>query len=165
MQLTIAAWDDRVFPIHIDADEDVATLMMTLEAEAGVAAANQQLILNGRPLEPGQKLAAAGVADGDLLMLMPRGPPPVQGGGAAGADGGQRAAQDPAMVLNADGSAQAPAAFIQAVKANAALMTQFQQINPALARAVRDDDISALQVIGKPWMLMLASVGVHWFRC
>jgi DNA damage-inducible protein 1 len=74
MQLTIAAWDDRVFPVELDANEPFATLMAILEAESGLPAAQQQLLHNGRPVPPsahGQGLTALGIADGDMLMLMP----------------------------------------------------------------------------------------------
>jgi hypothetical protein len=74
MQLTVAAWDDRVFPVELDANEPFATLMAILEAESGLPAAQQQLQHNGRPVPPsahGQGLTALGIADGDVLMLMP----------------------------------------------------------------------------------------------
>jgi DNA damage-inducible protein 1 len=89
MQLTIAAWDDRVFPVELDANEPFATLMAILEAESGLPAAQQQLLHNGRPLPPsaqGQGLTALGIADGDMLMLMPL----QQQGGAAGQGQQQR---------------------------------------------------------------------------
>jgi hypothetical protein len=89
MQLTIAAWDDRVFPVELDANEPFATLMAILEAESGLPAAQQQLLHNGRPVPPsahGQGLTALGIADGDMLMLMP-----LQQQGGAGQGQQQRA--------------------------------------------------------------------------
>jgi hypothetical protein len=146
MQLTVAAWDDRVFPVELDANETLDTLKAILEAESGLPASQQQLVHHGKPLPAaaaGQTLSAAGVADGDVLMLLP-----LQPSGQQGRSGNQQQQQEhnPMMELAEDGSAKAPAAFIQAVKAQPRMMAALQQSNPALASAIRDEDISVMQV-------------------
>lgn len=150
MQLTIAAWDDRIFPVELDSNETVATLMAILEAESGLPAAQQQLVHNGRPLPPtanGQGLTSLGILDGDMLMLVP-----AQQGSAAPAGGQgqqgqqQRRQDDPMMELEQDGSAKHPAAFIQAIKAKADVMGALQHNNPTLFAAIRNEDITAMQV-------------------
>jgi hypothetical protein len=50
------------------------------------------------------------------------------------------------MDLGEDGSAKVPAAFIQAVRAKADMMAAIQHSNPALAAAIRNEDIPAMQV-------------------
>jgi hypothetical protein len=79
----------------------------------------------------------------------------------------QQPQHDPMMDLNEDGSAKAPAAFIQAVRANADMMAAIQHGNPALAAAIRNEDIPAMQVghwfattgsLLKSWLLPLRSV-------
>lgn len=146
MQLTVAAWDDRVFPVELDANETLDTLKAILEAESGLPASQQQLVHHGKPLPAaaaGQTLSAAGVSDGDVLMLLP-----LQPSGQQGRSGNQQQQQEhnPMMELAEDGSAKAPAAFIQAVKAQPRMMAALQQSNPALASAIRDEDISVMQV-------------------
>jgi hypothetical protein len=70
MQLTVATWDDRVVVVDLDADDPVENLCAILEVETGVPAAQQQLVFQGRPLAAGTTLGAAGVGNGDLIMLM-----------------------------------------------------------------------------------------------
>lgn len=103
---------------------------------------------NGRPLPPsaaGQTLASLGIANGDILMLLQASPAPQQ---QQGQGQGQQAAANPHMALAEDGSARAPAAFIQSAKASAQLMAQLASTQPALAEAIRNEDIEALQVRG-----------------
>lgn len=155
MQLTVAAQDDRIFQVELDDNETLSTLQAILEAESGTPAAQQQLVHNARPLPAsatGQTLSALGIANGDMLMLLEK--PPA---GAAGApqqqqqQGRQQQQQQPAagnphMALAEDGSARAPAAFIQSVKASAQTMAQLSGTHPSLATAIRNDDINAVQV-------------------
>lgn len=150
MQLTVAAWDDRVFSVELDSDSTLSTLKAILEAESGLPAVQQQLVLQNRPLPPtanGQTLSSLGVSDGELLMLLPM----QQTQGAAG---GQRRPQqqqqqqqhDPMLELAEDGSAKVPAAFIQAVKGKPEVMASILNANPNLAAAIRNEDINAMQV-------------------
>jgi DNA damage-inducible protein 1 len=166
MQLTVAAWDDRIFSIALDGGETLDTLKAVLEAESGVPAAQQRLLLNGKPLAasgggdgaaaptPTLTLAAAGMADGDMLMLLP--PPSAAepaGGGAArsgrapasNGGGGPDAALRDAVALGPDGKALRPAAFIQAAKASPQLLAQLERAFPPVADAVRAEDPAALQ--------------------
>ncbi|KIZ00728.1 hypothetical protein MNEG_7230, partial [Monoraphidium neglectum] len=156
MQLTIvSAVDDRIFSVEIDPNETVDTLKAILEADSGIPSAQQHLLLGDAQLTSGQALAAAGAADGAMIMLLPA---PAAGGGGGGARAGQGQGQqqqrqqqqqqqraDPMLDLNPDGTAKSPAAFIQALKGNAAQLAALQAHNPALARAVRDEDVVALQ--------------------
>jgi len=140
MQLTVAAWDDRVFPVELDDNETLSTLQAILEAESNTPAAQQQLIHNGRPLPAsasGQTLSALGIAHGDVLMLLQQGP------AAAAQPQQQQPQNNPHMALAEDGSARAPAAFIQAVKAQPGLLAQLPD---ELASAVRKEDVQELQV-------------------
>lgn len=154
MHLTVASWDDRVFSIDIDGNETVDTLKAILEAEANLPAAQQQLLFNAKPLSAGQVLSQAGVADGDMIMLLPAQPagaaPPGRGAGGRQQQSRQQQqqqqAENPYMALNEDGSAKAPAAFIQQVKGNPQMMQAVQDGNPSLAKAIRDDDVNGLQV-------------------
>lgn len=152
MQLTVASWDDRVFPIELDDNETLSTLQAILEAESNTPAAQQQLVHNGRPLPAsasGQTLSALGIANGDVLMLLPAQPQGAQQQQPQQQrQGGQQQPQqqDPHMALAADGAAVAPAAFIQAVKAQPELLAQIAVSNPPLAAAIRNEDVEALQV-------------------
>lgn len=67
-----------------------------------------------------------------MLLLLPSG----RGGAAP---------SDPSLALNADGSAAAPAAFIQALKSNAQAMAGLRVQNPPLAKIIDDEDVVALQ--------------------
>ncbi len=69
MQLTVATWDDRVVVVDIDVNDPVETLKAILEVETGVPIAEQQLNFQGQSLQNGTNLAAAGVGNGDLIML------------------------------------------------------------------------------------------------
>lgn len=149
MQLTVAAWDDRVFSVELDGDSTLSTLKAILEAESGVPSVQQHLVFKGRALPPtanGQTLSALGVTDGELLELHPM----QQTEGAAGGQRRtqqQQAQQDPMLELAEDGSAKVPAAFIQAVKGKAEVMASIQQANPTLATAIRNEDITSMQVL------------------
>jgi DNA damage-inducible protein 1 len=154
MKLTVASHDDRVFAVQLDDSETLSTLQAILEAESGIPAAQQQLVHAGRPLPAsaqGQTLASLGLTNEDVLMLMPPAAAAGGGGGGGGGRGGgtrqrQQQQQNPQLALEADGSAKAPAAFIQAIKAQPELLAQLAASNPPLAAAVRNDDVAALQV-------------------
>jgi DNA damage-inducible protein 1 len=144
MHLTVACWDDRVIPIEIDGGESIETLRMIIEVESAVPSAQQQLFHNNRMLPQTGQLSGAGVVDQDMIMLMPPGAAQQQQPGPAGGQQQQRV--DPAQQLEADGSAKAPAAFIQHMKANAAMLQQLRGVNPSLAAAIEREDIAAMQV-------------------
>ncbi|KAF8060291.1 PHB6 [Scenedesmus sp. PABB004] len=122
MQLTVAAWDDRVFPVEIDGAETLHTL---------------------------QALSALGLADGDMLMLMPAqaagGAAPRAGGARGGGGAAAGGAADPMLELAPDGSAKVPAAFIQTIKGRPEMLAAIAANNPVLASAIRNDDVPALQ--------------------
>lgn len=58
----------------------------------------------------------------------------------------QQAPPNPHMALAEDGSARAPAAFIQSVKAAPDVMAQIAATSTALADAIRMEDVEAVQV-------------------
>jgi len=157
IHLTVAAWDDRIFFVALDGGEPLETLKAMLEAESGVPAAQQRLMLNGQPLAappPGAAaaaaatLASAGLSDGDMLMLLP--PEGAQQAPAAGA--APAAAGDPdadlreAVALDpATGRAVRPAAFIRTARRAPGMLAQLERTYPPLAEAVRAEDPAALQ--------------------
>jgi DNA damage-inducible protein 1 len=152
MNLTVAAWDDRLFTIALDGGESLETLKAVLEAESGVPAAQQRLLLNGKPLASATTtLASAGLSDGDMLMLLPpegASRPAAAGGGnttTTTTNGNPEAAMREAMALGPDGKALRPAAFIQAARAAPRLLAQLERTFPPLADAVRSEDPAALQ--------------------
>jgi hypothetical protein len=87
-----------------------------------------------------------GVADGELIMLLPAASAGAQPQPSRANAGAQRDAA--ALELAEDGSARTPVAFIQAVKGRPELMAQLHSSNPALASAVHKEDVEALQVRG-----------------
>lgn len=159
LNLTVAAWDDRIFSVALDGGESLETLKAVLEAESGVPAAQQRLLLNGKPLSAAgaasaaTTLASAGLSDGDMLMLLPpEAPAGARGGGAGGAGGaaagaasGPEAELREAIALGPDGRALRPAAFIQAARRAPALLSQLERAFPPVADAVRAEDPAALQ--------------------
>jgi hypothetical protein len=159
MQLTVAAQDDRVFQVELDDNETLSTLMAILEAESNIPSAQQQLVHNGRPLldtAAGQTLSALGIANGDMLMLLQK--PPA----AAAPQQHQRPAANPNMALAEDGSARAPAAFIQSAKASPETMAMLATSRPNLAAAIRNEDVAALQVgLGVLAAAVSCSTAVH----
>lgn len=80
-------------------------------------------------------LGASGVGDQDVIQMVPA---QAQAGG-----GQQRRAPD--VGLNADGSARDPAAFIAAVRADAATMGNLRVQNPRFADAVQANDTNTVQ--------------------
>jgi hypothetical protein len=146
MQLTVAAQDDRVFQVELDDNETLSTLMAILEAESGIPSVQQQLVHNARPLPDtaaGQTLSALGIANGDMLMLLQK---PAAAPAPQQQQQQRPAPSNPNMALAEDGSARAPAAFIQSVKASPVTMAQLATGHPKLAAAIRDEDVAALQV-------------------
>lgn len=152
MHLTVVTLDDRVVNIDVDADEVIENVKAICEAETGIPISQQRLLHNGQTLQDGTRLSAAGVSQGDLLMLAPAEPPAQRQRPAAAASRPQQGQQSqqgqaphPAHQLNPDGSAAAPAAFIQTLKANPELMLQLEHTNPPLADAIRKENVDAMQ--------------------
>ena len=71
MQLTVAAWDDRIFSIALDGGETVDTLKAVLEAESGYAQArgltSQKLVGLYRSLGGGWESASLPAAGEDAF--------------------------------------------------------------------------------------------------
>lgn len=87
--LTVTTLDDKIVSLTVDANELIENVKALLEVETTMPLAQQRLIHNGRDLQNNMSLAAAGVANGDLLMLIPQqamqpAPSPFAGGGGGG---------------------------------------------------------------------------------
>jgi len=73
--------------VELDANESVGTLKAILEAESGLPALQQQLLHHGKPLPAARKVnlsPQSGIADGDILMLLPKQPCWTAAAAAAG---------------------------------------------------------------------------------
>lgn len=92
MQVTVAAWDDRMVTVDVGDDADVATLAAILEVELSLPAEQQQLLFNGQPLRKEQQLSAAGVKDNDVIMLVPSTLPSAGGRAESAGQGASQAA-------------------------------------------------------------------------
>ena len=104
IQLTVTTDTDDVHAVAIESGATVGKLCEMLTIFTGVAADQQVLLFNGRPLNNRQeRLDAAGVRNDDLLVLTRR--------AAAAAPRGVASGQQSAMGLRPDGSAVDPAAF------------------------------------------------------
>lgn len=71
IMVTVTTVQDQLVSLTVDANETVENLKALLEVETGLPLAQQRLIHNGRELQNNSTLGASGVANGDLLMLMP----------------------------------------------------------------------------------------------
>ena len=106
--LTLTTESDDVSLVSISATATLSELAATVEAHTGVPAAAQRVLHDGKPLAQGAgRLDAAGVCDGDLLLVL-RQAPGARGGAGAGAAQAQMAA---ATARAADGAAVNPEAF------------------------------------------------------
>lgn len=143
MLLTVVAGDNMV-NVEVDPSETVENLKAIVEAEVGIPIAQQRLFHNNAELSVNTKeLKDHNVSPGDVLMLVPAQAPPQP------AQGRQRAAAPPntppALALNPDGSAVAPAALVQHLKQDPRYMQTLEATNPQLAKLIRDEDLAGLQ--------------------
>lgn len=95
---------DQLVSLTVDANEMVENVKALLEVETGTPLIQQRLIHNGCELQNKNSLSASGVANGDLIMLMPA--QAMQP--AAAAPRGE--AENP-LGMRADGSAVNPLAL------------------------------------------------------
>jgi hypothetical protein len=106
--LTLTTESDDVSLVSISATATLSELAASVEAHTGVPAAAQRLLHDGKPLAQGAgRLDAAGVRDGDLLMVLRQSAAPRGGGGG----GGAQAQMAAATARGPDGAAVNPAAF------------------------------------------------------
>jgi len=104
IQLTVTTDTDDVHAVAVEAGATVGELCELLTIYTGIAAEQQVLLFNGKPLSNRmERLDAAGVRNDDLLVLTRR--------AAAAAPRGAAPGQQNAMGLRPDGSAADPAAF------------------------------------------------------
>ncbi len=94
-----------------------------------------------------ETLASCGISDGDVLQVLPAQQQRQQAPAAQQRQQQQQqpAAAPPSMAIGPDGSAVSPAAFIAAVKGDAALMGSLRMNRPKLAQMIMEDDVAGLQ--------------------
>lgn len=132
MKVTVATGDDRIVTVDIDEGELVENVKAILEVELQMPLGEQRLIFQGAELPNTTALNAAGVHDGDLLLVLP-----VEASSAAEAEGRSR--------LLPDGSAANPHALLQALRSNPNTMANLRATNPRMAEVVQAGDIAAFQ--------------------
>jgi hypothetical protein len=136
MHLTVTTEDDKIVTVEVDPGTEVLNLKAILEAETGVSCQAQVLLHNGKELGDGSTLVAAGVGDGDLVMLLRR----RQQASTA------RGSSNP-TALHSDGSAVDPGAFQAQIRQDAHTMRQLESGNPQLHSAILNPDQSAMQTL------------------
>ena len=170
MKVTVSTSEDlgdKVVQIDVEASELVENVKAILEAETGVALADQVLVYNGTEVSEknGATLANYNVQDNDLLMLLSRsalgnaagaGPGPGTGTGtgtgaspspspaaaAAGAGG-----ESSALKMDANGLPVNMQAFMDHVASNQGVLAQIEAQNPQLAHAIRSRNGAVVEQI------------------
>ncbi|CAA0815410.1 ubiquitin family protein [Striga hermonthica] len=133
MKISVMTVDEQIVTLDVDPHESVENLKALLEVETQVPLQQQQLLYNGKEITNSEKLSAVGVADGDLVMMVPKNSSSSSRGG--GND----------LSFNPDGSAVNPSAFQQHLRGDPNLMTQLFQSDPELAQVVLGNDLNRLQ--------------------
>uniref|UniRef100_A0A7S0QY69 DNA damage-inducible protein 1 n=1 Tax=Pyramimonas obovata TaxID=1411642 RepID=A0A7S0QY69_9CHLO len=150
MILTVTTDDDRIVSLDVDGSETGENLKAILEVETGIQLSEQRLVCNGKEITNQSTLAACGVVENDLVMLI-RSPPAQMAGGPQPAQG----TTNP-LAQNPDGSATNPEAFRDAIRANPQLLGQLAATAPALHQAVLSDSLQNLQnVLTRDYQLRL----------
>lgn len=132
MKITVMTTDEQIVTLDVDRDESVENLKALLEVETQVPLQQQQLLYNGKEMRNSDKLSAAGVGDGDLVMMV-----------SSAASQSSTPAND--LSFKQDGSAVNPSAFQQHLRNDSNLMAQLFQNDPELAQAVLGNDLNKLQ--------------------
>ena len=156
---------DKVVQIDVEASELVENVKAILEAETGVALADQVLVYNGTEVSEknGATLANYNVQDNDLLMLLSRsalgnaaGAGPGTGTGAspspspaaaAGGGGGSAGGESSALRMDANGLPVNMQAFMDHVASNQGVLAQIEAQNPQLAHAIRSRNGAVVEQI------------------
>ncbi|GER32472.1 DNA damage-inducible protein 1 [Striga asiatica] len=133
MKISVMTVDEQIVTLDVDPHESVENLKALLEVETQVPLQQQQLLYNGKEIRNSEKLSAVGVADGDLVMMVPKNSSSSSRGG--GHD----------LSFNPDGSAVNPSAFQKHLRGDTNLMTQLFQSDPELAQVVLGNDLNRLQ--------------------
>ncbi|XP_031481625.1 protein DNA-DAMAGE INDUCIBLE 1 [Nymphaea colorata] len=129
MKITVMTADEQFVTLDVDADESVENVKALLEVETNVPIQNQQLLFNGKEMKNTEQLSAAGVKEGDLMMMV--------------SNANSASAND--LSFNPDGSAANPRAFQQHVRRDARVMEQLLQSDPTLGQMILGDDVDGLQ--------------------
>ncbi|KAK9835886.1 hypothetical protein WJX74_010192 [Apatococcus lobatus] len=128
MQLTVTT-DDNVFNIDVESAETLENVKAILEVETSIPTSQQVLLFNGQPLTA-STLAASGVANGDLLLLMRQ------------QQAAPRSQPSATASYNPDGSLLDPHAIMRQLQSDPAALAR---LPPPVADAVRTGNIQALQ--------------------
>jgi len=147
MVLLTAALEGTDVVVDVDVPEghSVAQLKESLAGPIGVPASAQQVTFRGRVLaEDAQTAKDAGLGDYDLVTVVTVGGPPGAAGRGAAAGG---STANPAMTMNADGTARDPVAFADAVMADTRTWEMLQGQNPGLAAAIRSRNSAQIQEV------------------
>ncbi|GAA6011339.1 hypothetical protein JCM11491_002750 [Sporobolomyces phaffii] len=129
MLLTVATEDGNTFNLDLDGSMEVETLAALLEADSGIATAEQLLFFSGRQLtNPKDSLESYGIKSGDMLLLRQKSNPAS----------GSRAGQAPAPVAgrNVDEDSEV---MRRQLLGNPQLMAQLRSNNPEFAAAAEND--------------------------
>ncbi|CAN6450430.1 unnamed protein product [Victoria cruziana] len=129
MKITVMTADEQFITLDVEADESVENVKALLEVETNVSIQNQQLLFNGKEMKNTEHLSAAGVKEGDLMMMV--------------SNALSASAND--LSFNPDGSAVNPRAFQQHVRRDARMMEQLLQNDPTLGQMILGEDVDGLQ--------------------
>ena len=155
MKLTVSTSEelgDKVVQIDVEENELVENVKAILEADTGVAMADQVLVHNGKEVSErnGATLKTFNVQDNDLLMLLSRTSMQQQQRASqsqAQSMGQGQAQGDAALRTNADGMPVDMNAFLNHVASNQALLQQIEAQNPQLAHAIRNKNAALVEQI------------------
>ncbi|KAI3433961.1 hypothetical protein D9Q98_003763 [Chlorella vulgaris] len=136
MRLTITNEADQIVSVDLDPSDPIATLKAVLEAETGLAADQQILVHNGRPLGGSGTLASLGLQPDDLIMMHHRSA--VQQAAATSGPSAPAAPANPTAMLP-DGSVANPAALMEMLRG------QQDNLPPGLRAAVQAGDLAKMQ--------------------
>ena len=122
MHITVTTEDGRVASLEVADDETVENVKALVEVELGIAGASQQLIHNGAVALPNAStLQAAGVKDQDMLLVREQGLE--------------------SLPLNN------PAAMVQMLRGNPALLQKLRETNADLAAACEAGDVARVRAV------------------
>ncbi|CAL8462791.1 g2324 [Coccomyxa elongata] len=140
MLLTISLEAD-VFQTEVAPGDTVGTLQANLEGISGIAAGDQLLIHNGRPLQSSATLSASGVQDQDLLVLTRRQAAVQPSSGAVPPPPEQWNERD--FRIGPDGALLHPQEFMKFARSHPHVVRS--SFPPHLVEAANQGDIETLQ--------------------
>ena len=126
----------------MDEDATVASLKEQAEGISGIPAAKQVLMREGKPITATGLIKSAGMADGDVIMLVQQ---PQQQAQQPGAQQQRGQAQNNTMATNRDGSFMYPEQVIKTLRNSPEALANLRQRAPAVAAAIERGDMRELQ--------------------